>query len=141
MIDGVVITPLKQIRDDRGAVFHMLRRDADHFGGFGEVYFSVINPGVIKGWRKHTEMQSNLCCIQGRCKIVLMDEDAVVVQEIIIGSTIDDYKLVTVPAGVWSAFSCIGEESAMLANCASILHREGEAENRSLETPPLPYEW
>ena len=49
MIDGVVITPLKQIRDERGAVLHMLRTDAPHFAGFGEVYFSVVNPGVIKG--------------------------------------------------------------------------------------------
>ena len=27
-IDGVVITPLRQILDDRGAVLHMLRNDA-----------------------------------------------------------------------------------------------------------------
>ena len=37
MIDGVVITPLRQIVDERGKVMHMLRRDAQHFSGFGEI--------------------------------------------------------------------------------------------------------
>ena len=141
MINGVVITPLKQIRDERGAVFHMLRRDADHFADFGEVYFSVINPGVTKGWRKHTEMISSLCCVQGKAKLVLMSEESGEVVEITIGADPEDYKLVTIPPGVWSAFACIGDEPAMIANCASILHRADEAETRALDNPPLPYEW
>ncbi len=141
MIDGVVITPLKQIHDERGAVFHMLRKDADHFADFGEIYFSVTNPGVTKGWKKHTEMVSSLCCVQGSIKLVLMDEAKGEIQEIVLGSSVQDYKLVTIPPGVWTAFSCVGEEPAMLANCASILHRPDEAENCPLDRPPLAYEW
>ena len=34
MIDGVVITPLRQIPDERGKVMHMLRADAPHFVAF-----------------------------------------------------------------------------------------------------------
>ena len=29
---------------------HMLRADAPHLQGFGEIYFSTVNPGAIKGW-------------------------------------------------------------------------------------------
>ncbi|MDV7340821.1 dTDP-4-dehydrorhamnose 3,5-epimerase family protein [Terasakiella sp. A23] len=141
MIDGVVITPLKQIHDERGAVFHMLRKDADHFADFGEVYFSITNPGVIKGWKKHTEMVSSLACVQGRMKLVLMDEVSGQIDEIILGAEAADYKLVTIPPGVWTAFTCISDEPAMLANCASILHRADEAEGRGLDNPPLAYEW
>jgi dTDP-4-dehydrorhamnose 3,5-epimerase len=141
MIDGVVITPLKQIHDERGAVFHMLRKDAAHFADFGEVYFSITNPGVVKGWKKHTEMVSSLCCVQGRIKLVLMDERTGYIQEILLGSNAEDYKLVTIQPGIWTAFACVGDEPAMLANCASILHQPDEAVNCPLETPPLPYEW
>ena len=42
MIDGVIISPLKQILDERGKVMHMLRGDSEGFVGFGEIYFSVI---------------------------------------------------------------------------------------------------
>lgn len=141
MIDGVVITPLKQIHDERGAVFHMLRKDAPHFADFGEIYFSMVNPGVIKGWKKHTKMVSSLCCVQGRMKLVLMDEHTGTIDEIIFGADPENYKLVTIPPHVWTAFACVGDDPALLANCASILHQPDEAENRALDHPPLPYEW
>ena len=50
MINGVVITPLRQIADERGKVMHMLRNDAVHFSAFGEIYFSCVYPGAIKAW-------------------------------------------------------------------------------------------
>ena len=49
MIDGVLVVPLRQIPDERGKIMHMLRVDDEHFERFGEVYFSVSYPGVIKG--------------------------------------------------------------------------------------------
>ena len=48
MIDGVEIFPLRRIQDERGMVMHMLRADDKHFTNFGEIYFSVVYPGVIK---------------------------------------------------------------------------------------------
>ncbi len=146
MIEGVIITPLKQIRDDRGAVFHMLRTDAPHFPGFGEIYFSAVNPGVKKGWKKHNKMVMSLTVPHGQIKLVLMDDrpDSTtngLVQEIILGESSANYKLITVPAGIWAAFTCLGDTPAILANCASILHHHDEAENRPLEKPPQPYEW
>ena len=53
MIDGVIITPLKRIGDERGMVLHMLRRDWAIFEDFGEVYFSTVKFGVIKAWKRH----------------------------------------------------------------------------------------
>ena len=32
---------------------HMLKNDFDLFSSFGEIYFSISNPGVIKGLHKH----------------------------------------------------------------------------------------
>ena len=59
MIDGVVITPLRQIFDERGKVMHMLRSDDKNFSKFGEIYFSCTHPGVIKAWHLHKEMTLN----------------------------------------------------------------------------------
>ena len=39
MIEGVKITKLKQIFDERGKVMHMLRNDSEIFQKFGEIYF------------------------------------------------------------------------------------------------------
>ena len=37
MIDGVILTPLRQIFDERGKVMHMLREDSPVFSRFGEI--------------------------------------------------------------------------------------------------------
>ena len=42
MIEGVKITPLKQIKAERGKIMHMLRSDSPVFKSFGEVYFSTV---------------------------------------------------------------------------------------------------
>lgn len=140
MINGVVITPLKQIRDERGAVLHMLRADAPHFAGFGEVYFSVVNPGVIKGWRRHTKMTMSLTVPKGRVKLVLADGKGAV-QEIILGEDAAEYQLVTVPPMVWNGFQCISAEPAIIANCASIGHAPQEAERLGLDAAEIDYTW
>ena len=74
MIDGIIITPLKQIFDERGKVMHMLRNDSDVFNKFGEIYFSSSYPGIIKAWHKHKEMTLNYACIEGKVKFVLYDD-------------------------------------------------------------------
>lgn len=140
MIDGVVITSLKQIRDERGAVLHMLRTDAPHFAGFGEVYFSIVNPGVIKGWRRHTKMTMSLTVPKGRVKLVLADGVGAV-QEIVLGEDEVDYQLVTVPPMVWNGFQCISSEPAIIANCASIPHAPDEAERIPLDSSEIEYSW
>ena len=38
MIDGVILTPLKQVIDERGKVMHMLRESDSVFKRFGEIY-------------------------------------------------------------------------------------------------------
>ena len=42
MIEGVKITPLKQIFDERGKVMHMLRTDSEVFQQFGEIYLKTL---------------------------------------------------------------------------------------------------
>ena len=56
LIDGVKVIPLRRIPDERGTVYHMLRSTDPHFVQFGEIYFSTVYPGVIKGWHKHKDM-------------------------------------------------------------------------------------
>jgi len=58
-INGVKIQPLKQIKDERGSVMHMLRSDSPYYEQFGEVYFSTVKQGVVKAWKQHKVMIHN----------------------------------------------------------------------------------
>ena len=59
MIDGVKITPLLQIHDERGSVLHMLKSTDSAFEQFGEIYFSGVYPDVVKAWHIHSKMTLN----------------------------------------------------------------------------------
>ena len=93
MIEGVVITKLKKIPDERGSIYHMLRKDDKHFIEFGEIYFSLAYPGVVKGWHEHTKQTQNYAVIDGMIKLVLFDNREnsntyKIIQEIFIGDLI-----------------------------------------------------
>lgn len=143
-IDGVVIYPLKKIPDERGTVMHMLKRTDPHFEEFGEIYFSTIYPGAIKGWHVHSKMIINYAVPVGRIKLVLFDvrDNSLTkgkLQEIFIGE--DNYCLVKVPTGVVNGFKAVGGKPAIVANCASIPHEPGETVRISPFTPDIPYNW
>ncbi len=144
MIEGVKIKPLKQILDERGKIMHMLRCDAENFGGFGEIYFSCVYPGAIKGWHIHKKMTLNYAVPHGRIKLVLFDArpDSPTkgeLQEIFLGP--DNYCLVTIPPMVWNGFKGIGNEMAMVANCSDIPHDPEEIDRMDPFDSAIPYSW
>ena len=144
MIEGVTITPLKRIPDERGAVLHMISRDWPVFTQMGELYFSTVVPGVVKGWHLHQRMILNYAVPIGRIKFVLFDNRAESVtrgevQETFIGE--DNYALVTVPPGIWNGFKGLGDYPSLVANCASIPHDPDEVSHRPARHPDIPYDW
>ena len=144
MIEGVKIRPLPMIPDERGMILKMIRSDDDDFQAFGEIYFSVVYPGVIKGWHIHKKMTLNYAVIQGIIKLVLYDERPESatngeVQEIFLGR--ENYNLVTIPPMVWNGFKGTGTEPAIVANCATIPHDPDEIERLDPINNHIPYDW
>jgi dTDP-4-dehydrorhamnose 3,5-epimerase len=56
MIEGVIIKELLRIPDERGTIMKMQEASDSEFKGFGEVYFSTVYPGAVKGWHLHPEL-------------------------------------------------------------------------------------
>ena len=144
MIDGVIITPLKQIHDERGKVMHMLKNSDPHFSTFGEIYFSCIYPDAIKAWHIHSKMTLNYAVPHGKIKFVLYDNREKSstrgeIQEIFIGP--DNYVLVTVPPMIWNGFKGMGSELSVVANCASIPHDPDEIDRLDPMSGDIPYDW
>jgi len=144
MIEGVVITPLRTILDERGMVRHMLRSTDPHFHKFGEIYFSIIFPNAVKAWHVHKKMELNYAVVSGNIKLVLFDAGKESktyreTQEIFMGE--DNYVLVTVPTHVVNGFKAIGNEKAIVANCATIPHDPEEIERLDPSDKTIGYTW
>jgi dTDP-4-dehydrorhamnose 3,5-epimerase len=143
-INGVIIKPLKQIVDERGKIMHMMRCDDDVFQQFGEIYFSQVNPQIIKGWHLHTEMTLNYAVVYGAIKLVLYDDRKEsptykMLQEIFLSEA--NYNLVRVPALVWNGFKGIGTTPSIVANCATTAHDPNEIKRLDPFDKSIPYDW
>lgn len=135
MIEGVKLTDLKIIGDERGEIRHFMRCDKPPFEQFGEVYFSQVYPDVVKAWHVHKEMTLNYVCVVGVVEIALFDarEESVTFRECDTFMLADHgplYKLLTIPPGVWNGFRApVGwAEPVLIANCATLPHDPDEIE-------------
>ena len=114
MIEGVIVTPLQQVSDERGRVMHMLREDSPLFQRFGEIKFVLYDDRAASPTRGE-------------------------VQEIFLSP--HNYCLVTVPPLIWNGFKGIGAQSSIVANCATLPHDPAEIERKSPFDPCVPYDW
>lgn len=122
----------------------MLRDDSPVFERFGEIYFSLIYPGVVKGWHLHHSMTLNYAVPVGMVKLVCFDDrdgssTRGNVFEMHVGAL--NYSLVTIPPRVWNGFKGEGTEPALVANCATVHHTPDEIERLDPFTPQIPYDW
>ena len=143
-ITDVQIVPLQRIPDERGTVYHMLRQTDPHFLEFGEIYFSTVYEGVVKGWHLHHKVTLNYVCIHGRVKLVIYDdrqgsETQGNLLEVFLGP--DDYSLVVIPPGLWNGFKGMAADCSIVANCATHPHDPTQSERMDPFTSDIPYDW
>jgi dTDP-4-dehydrorhamnose 3,5-epimerase len=143
-IHDVRVTPLRRIPDERGAILHMLRADDPAYERFGEIYFSLVYPGVVKGWHRHSRMTLNYAVPVGMVKLVCYDDrddspTTGALQELHIGEL--NYVLVTIPPLVFNGFKGEGTVPALVANCATMPHDPEEIERLDPATDRIPYDW
>jgi dTDP-4-dehydrorhamnose 3,5-epimerase len=135
-MDGVILTPLKQIHHPKGDVLHAMKKSDDGFDGFGEAYFSTVKKGDIKGWKKHTKMTLNLVVPVGEIEFVVYDENKK--EFFTVKLSQNHYQRLTVAKGLWMAFKGVGENNIVL-NIANLEHNPNEAETLAIEK--IKYAW
>ncbi len=144
MIDGIIIEPLKKIADERGKVLHMIRADSKFFVKFGEIYFSLVNPGFVKAWKRHKLMTQHFAVPIGEILLVTYDnrERSLTkgeVQQICLGE--NHYNLVRIPPLLWYGFKSISAVPALIANCTDTPHDPKETEKLECNDLRIPYKW
>lgn len=75
MIDGVIIKELITHNDERG-FFREIIRFPEEFPkeNIGQISHSLVNEGVIKGWHGHKIQSQWNYVLNGKIKVVLLDE-------------------------------------------------------------------
>ena len=132
----IILTPLKRITVFGGDVLHAMKKTDPGFTGFGESYFSQVEKGVIKAWKKHLRMTLNLIVPIGSVRFVFMDNDGLFREEVI-GDK--NYARLTVPPGIWFGFQGKYEKTSLVLNIANIEHSPEEVERKEINQ--IKYNW
>ena len=141
-IDGTILTPLKIIDHPLGDVFHGMKSTDNGFLGFEEAYFSTIQSGVIKPWKKHLKMTLNLIVPAGEVKFVLYDDrlnSKTNGQFMDISLSLKNYHRLTVPPNVWMAFKGEDNNINLLLNIANMQHDPQEVVRTDLSK--IKFQW
>ncbi len=140
MIKDVVVTNLDVIDTPGGNVMHAMKKTSDGYMGFGEAYFSQVDKGAIKAWKRHKEMTLNLVVPVGEIRFVLFDDremSNMQFQEFIISK--NNYCRLTLPPMVWMGFQGLSSDGSMLLNIANIEHDPGEVDR--LQINDINFDW
>ena len=144
-IDGVLVTGLRQVVDERGAVLHHMRSDAPEFTTFGECYFSEMIPGAVKAWKCHREQTQHLAVPIGRVRFVIYDDRELSPTngslEVVELGRPDHYNRLRIPKGLWYGFTCLSDQPALIANCTDEHHDPTATDLRAEHDPRIPYHW
>ncbi len=146
MIEGVQVKRLKVIADERGYLMEMMRDDDAFFRKFGQVYLSVVFPGVVKGWHYHKQQTDHFVFVKGMAKVVLYDDregsrTRGEVNEFFMGEM--NPILLVIPPLVLHGMKGIGTEPAYLVNTPSEHYVYDDPDE--FRVPPhggeVPYDW
>lgn len=145
MISGVVLKDLVVHKDERGALFEILRKDYPEFKEFGQTYITICNPGWVKGWHYHLKQQDYFCVIKGKAKVVLYDrrENSDTKGEIgVFELSRDKPQTLVIPAGIVHGFECISKDKTWILNVPDQLYNYSQPDEYRipLDSKEIPYE-
>jgi len=142
LIEGVILTPLKVINVPGGDVLHAMKSGDSGFKNFGEAYFSTIESGVIKAWKRHRDMTLNIVVPVGKINFVMFDSryrtsSYGLFQSVSLSR--DNYARLTIPPMVWVGFQGISEDFNLLLNIADLPHSHNEVDRKNITE--INYDW
>jgi len=141
-IEGVILTTLKKIHNPKGNIFPGMKKSDKGCVGFGEVYFTTIKYGEIKGWNRHKRMTLNLIVPVGEVTFVIyagrkrsISNDNFI--EVMLSP--NNYQRLTIPPGVWLGFKGKSIGTNLILNIADMVHDPEEIERLDLDN--ITYNW
>jgi dTDP-4-dehydrorhamnose 3,5-epimerase len=135
--DDIHLSPLKRISTVGGDVMHGMKSLDAGFKGFGEAYFTWINTGAVKAWKKHTRMTMNIVVPVGMVRFVFYADERKEFRVEDVGES--RYMRLTVPPGIWFGFQGLSAPQNLLLNLANIEHDPDEVSRRDKNS--IDYNW
>ncbi len=146
LIEGVRVKQLKRIKDKRGFLMEIMRKDWPEFKEFGQVYLTCCKPQWVKAWHFHRKQTDSLVVVKGKAKIVLFDsrKDSPThgkINEFIVSE--NNPVLIQVPPLVMHGFTALGKEETYIVNVPNRLYNYSNPDElrEPFDSGKVPYNW
>ena len=140
VLDDIRITKLAEVETSGGNVLHAIKASDEGYVSFGEAYFSFIEAGSIKAWKRHSKMFMNLVVPVGMVRFVFHLESNKSTEDFrVLEIGKNNYARITVPPGIWFGFQGLEHSKNLILNVSNIMHDPNEVERKSINE--IKYEW
>ena len=125
-IEGCVITPLTQYKDERGWLAEFFRQDelpADLHPVMG--YISLTHPGITRGPHEHTHQTDLFLFFSGSFKLYMWDarkDSPSSMHRMVLEVGESNQIAAIIPPGVVHAYRNTGTTNALVVNCPNKLY-------------------
>jgi len=101
-----------------------------------ETYFSWINPGFVKAWKRHKVATCNFVTPVGNVEFVIQTT-AGEFEKVVIG--VDNYFRLVVFPNTWFGFRCVDDQPSLVVNTMSHQHDDQESEKADIKS--FDFDW
>ncbi len=129
MLQKIKKIPLKKIKTKEGDIIKYLDKGKKYFNKFGEIYFSKINKGYIKGWNLHKKTKCYITVPYGSVTFVLKDLKMIKSKRFEIKDSRPE--LLIIPQNIWFKFFT-KKKFSIVMNLIEIKHNKNETRKSPL---------
>ena len=127
-INGLKKINIRVIKNKKGDLIKYLSSRDIFFKKFGEIYFSEIKKGQIKGWNLHKRYKCHLAVISGSVTFNFVDSrknSKTFVKKEKITLSKKNYAVLLVPPKIWFNFTT-RDKVSLVANTLNYPHLDSE---------------
>ena len=127
-INGLKKINIRVIKNKKGDLIKYLSSRDIFFKKFGEIYFSEIKKGQIKGWNLHKRFKCHLAVISGSVTFNFVDSrknSKTFLKKEKITLSKKNYALLVVPPKIWFNFTT-RDKVSLVANTLNYPHLDSE---------------
>lgn len=139
MSKNPILKSSKLIINKKGNLKKLLNKKSILYKSFGELYSTSIKYNMIKGWKLHKSMVSNIFLISGKVKFVFVitNKKNIVFEEFSLDEKRKNH--IFIPSNIFYGFKGLSKSTSILINLSSTLHSEKELINKKLDY--FDYKW
>ena len=129
-LQKIRIVSKKILKNPKGDLLKYVTKKDKYFKKFGEIYFSEIKKGEIKGWNLHKKNQCILAVPFGKVIFTFAKNINSKKKNIIIGK--NKYSLIIVPPGNWFKFKSL-DKISLVVNTLDNIHSDNETQKLQIK--------